>query len=42
MSEDGRDVIATNLQTKGDKARAVAQMGQVMLKKGFTHTHTVL
>jgi hypothetical protein len=36
MSES--EVVATNLKTKGDKARAVARVGQEMLSKGFTRT----
>lgn len=41
MSESEQvTVIATQLKTKGDKARAIAKMGQEMLKRGFTHTQS--
>ena len=40
MSENGETVIGTNLVNKGDKARAIADMGQEMLKRGFTHTQS--
>ena len=40
MAESETTVIATNLVNKGDKARAIADMGQTMLKKGFTHTQS--
>ena len=33
-------VIASGLKTKGDKARAIADMGQEMLQRGFTHTQS--
>ena len=38
MSEAETTIIETNLVTKADKARAIAKMGQEMLKRGFTHT----
>jgi len=38
MSEDEVHIIDTDLKTKGDKARAIAKMGQQMLNEGFTHT----
>lgn len=39
MSES-ETIIETNLVSKGDKARAIAKMGQEMLKIGFTHTQS--